>query len=348
MLGKSKRPVLLLGSQAVLDVRQIPDLREALATLGIPLYLSGMSRGLMGRDHPLLLRHNRKQALRQADLVILAGVPADFRLNYGRDFAREATIVSINRDTIDLRKNLHAKEYIPGDCNEYLRGLAKFRRNVTRHWPDWLRECRERDHDREREIETQSGPSADGANPLTLLRRLDEALPEDSIIIGDGGDFVATASYVLSPRGPLSWLDPGVFGTLGAGAGFALAAKLCRPSAQVWIVYGDGSVGYTLPEWDTFVRHNISVLGLIGNDGGWQQIAREQVEVLGSPVATALARSDYHKSAEGLGAKGLLVSGDDQSGPAIRQAQEMAAAGSPVLINAHCARTEFRKGSISI
>src|SRR5262249_9039777 len=154
----------------------------------------------------------------------------------------------------------------------------------------------------------------DGANPLALLRRLEDALPDDSILVGDGGDFVATASYVLRPRGPLSWLDPGVFGTLGAGAGFAPAAKLCRPRGQVWILYGDGSVGYTLPEWDTFARHRLPIVGLIGNDGGWQQIAREQVEVLGSPVGTVLERSDYHRAAEGLGAEGILVQNDEQAG----------------------------------
>jgi len=61
------------------------------------------------------------------------------------------------------------------------------------------------------------------------------------------------------PRGPLRWLDPGAFGTLGVGAGFALGAKLCRPDADVWIVYGDGSLGYSSAEFDTFTRHKVCV-----------------------------------------------------------------------------------------
>ena len=63
---------------------------------------------------------------------------------------------------------------------------------------------------------------------------------------------------IFSPRGPLSWLDPGAFGTLGVGGGFALGAKLCRPDAEVWIVYGDGSLGYSVAEFDTFTRHKVS------------------------------------------------------------------------------------------
>jgi acetolactate synthase-1/2/3 large subunit len=348
LLDNAERPLLLIGSQAVLDVAHIPQLRQAITDLSIPVYLSGMARGLLGRDHPLLLRHQRKQSLKQADTVILAGVPADFRLNYGRDFARGARIVSLNLDPKDLKKNLRPKATILGDSSAALRDLVELRHRAREAWVPWLAACRARDQEREREIETQAGPGSDGANPLSLLRRLEEALPEDSILIGDGGDFVATASYVLRPRGPLSWLDPGVFGTLGAGAGFALAAQLCRPSAQVWILYGDGSVGYTLPEWDTFARHRLPILGLIGNDGGWQQIAREQVEVLGSPVGTVLERSDYHRAAEGLGAVGILVANDEQAGPGLRQAQERAASGKPVLVNALCSRTQFRKGSISI
>ena len=79
-----------------------------------------------------------------------------------------------------------------------------------------------------------------------------------------------------------------------------------RPSADVWVVYGDGSVGYSLAEFDTFVRHGIGVIALVGNDAGWTQIAREQVEVLHDDVGTVLARTDYQRAAEGSAARGLL------------------------------------------
>ncbi len=198
------------------------------------------------------------------------------------------------------------------------------------------------------EIDQQAGVQGERINPIHLCREIDQALAAESVIVADGGDFVATAAYTLSPRGPLAWLDPGVFGTLGVGAGFALGAKLCRPEADVWILYGDGSVAYSLAEFDTFARHGIPVIAVVGNDAGWTQIAREQIEVLKDDVGTVLARTDYHKVAEGYGGRGLLLERGEDVRAVLAEALKLARGGSPVLINAHLDKTEFRKGSISM
>ena len=166
--------------------------------------------------------------------------------------------------------------------------------------------------------------------------------------MADGGDFVATASYVLHARGPLAWLDPGAFGTLGVGAGFALGAATTKPGRELWIVFGDGACGFGLAEFDTFVRHGIPVIALVGNDAGWTQIAREQVKMLKDDVATVLARTAYHEVAAGFGAAGLLIRRPDEVTPVLRQARELARQGRPVLVNAWLDKTEFREGSLSM
>src|SRR5262249_27326309 len=91
-LGASERPVLVLGSQATLSAAEVKDLATAVGALGVPVYLSGMARGLLGPEHPLQMRHRRKEALREADLVILAGAPNDFRLDYGGHVSRQAVL----------------------------------------------------------------------------------------------------------------------------------------------------------------------------------------------------------------------------------------------------------------
>ena len=173
-------------------------------------------------------------------------------------------------------------------------------------------------------------------------------LADDSVLVADGGDFVATLSYVLRPRKPLSWMDPGPFGTLGVGAGFALAAKLCRPNADVWLIYGDGSCAYSVAEYDTFIRHNLPVISIVGNDAGWTQIARDQVVRFKDDVATTLRYTDYHIVAQGYGAAGINVKGSDEEVPSALQKAIQTAKTTPVLLNVHIGKTDFREGSISV
>ena len=173
-------------------------------------------------------------------------------------------------------------------------------------------------------------------------------MADDAVLVVDGGDFVATASYIVRPRAPLSWLDPGVFGTLGVGGGFALGASLVRPGREVWLVWGDGSSAYTLAEFDTYVRHGVAPIAVIGNDASWMQIAREQVEILGTTLGCDLRRTDYHKVAEGYGGVGLVLTDPTRVDATLAEAKAIAKTGRPVCINVHLRKTDFRKGSISI
>lgn len=347
-LSQAQRPLMVVGSQAMLDPGAAAELAAAVSRLGVPVYLSGMARGLLGVAHPLHLRHKRREALREADLVILAGVPCDFRLDYGAHIRRQALLVAANRSRHDLRLNRRPDIGIQADAGRFLRVLAQTHGGGS--WSDWLLALRRRDDAREAEIEAQAGQTAaaSGLNPLHVCRRIEHALADDSVVVADGGDFVATASYILRPRGPLRWLDPGVFGTLGVGAGFALGAKLCRPQSEVWALFGDGALGYSLMEFDTFVRHGIAPIAVVGNDACWSQIAREQVEVLEDDVGCPLRQSDYDVAAAGLGACGLRAGTPAELDEALAAARSTAAQGQPVLINALLGASEFRKGSISM
>ena len=348
LLARSERPVLLLGSQVAAPA-SVDPVRRAVEALGCPVYLSGMARGLLGRQHPLLFRHRRGVALREADLVLLAGVPCDFRLDYGRSINPRAAVVAANLSGAEARKNRRPTVAAVGDPAPFVIGLAPLLAAAgSGRWATWLRTLRARDHERAAEIERLAAGATEHVNPLELCRAIDAALPDDSAIVADGGDFVGTAAYIVSPRGPLSWLDPGPFGTLGVGAGFALGAKLARPSAEVWLLYGDGSAAFSLAEFDTFVRHGLAVIAVVGNDGAWSQIARGQVEMLRDDVGTVLRRTDYERVAEGYGGCGLKITSPDEVAATLNAAQAIARSGKPVLVNALIGKTDFRAGSISI
>lgn len=346
-LQKAERPLLLVGSQSTLDAENVAQTAAALGKLGIPTYLSGMGRGLLGRDHPLHLRHKRREALRDADLVILAGVPCDFRLDYGNHIRRSACYISVNRSGEDLMKNRRPNLGVLGDPGLFLRQLAE-RSSAAPAWQAWVAALRARDDLRNREIQQQMLEPCAQVNPLHLCAEIDKLITPHSIIVADGGDFVASASYIVRPPGPLTWLDPGAFGTLGVGAGFALGAKLVHPDADVWVLFGDGSAGYSLSEFDTFVRHGVAVAAVVGNDASWAQIAREQVEMLHDDVATVLAHSDYHRVAAGFGAAGLRVDDPELAAETLQQAQQIMRGGQPVLVNVILGKNNFRKGSISM
>jgi acetolactate synthase-1/2/3 large subunit len=176
-------------------------------------------------------RHQRRNALKEADVVILAGVPSDFRLDYGRHVRRSACLVSANRSKIDLKRNRKPDIGALADAGLFLCALADtVDAGTQKRWQDWHLALEARDAEREAQIDATAEREAEYVNPVGLCRRIDAGLPDESVLVADGGDFVGTASYIVRPRKPLSWLDPGVFGTLGCGAGLRRRIRVgCKP-----------------------------------------------------------------------------------------------------------------------
>lgn len=344
LLKQSKSPLMIVGSGAMLRPAKANELALAIEKLGIPVYLSGMGRGLLGRNNQLHIRHKRKESIKEADLIILAGVPNDFRLDYGSHIGKRK-FISVNRSKADLFLNKKPTLAVQADPLGFLTELSLF---IQTKPANWLSKLHERDAIRDEEIKKQAEETGEGLNPVKLLAALETLLPNDAVLVADGGDFVATASYVLKARQPLSWLDPGAFGTLGVGAGFAIGAALVFPDRPVWILYGDGSAGYSLMEFDTFQRHQLGITALIGNDACWTQIARDQVTFLDSDCAVMLESSDYDKIPFAFGSMGVRVDTMPSFTNAAQQAIERNSKGSSFLINAIIGKTDFRKGSISV
>lgn len=349
LLSNAKKPVLVIGSQALVNFNdaRAAELAEAVKALGIPTYLGGTARGLLGRHNEIQFRHARARALKEADVALVLGFPFDFRLGYGRSISKKATLVAVNLSAVDLRKNRRPEVAVQVHPGEFLLELER----ATPKAPDrteWFAAMRKREAARDEEIAKGADATSAPLEPVNFFLRLEEKMADDAVLVVDGGDFVATGSYILRPRAPLSWLDPGVFGTLGVGGGFAAGAAAVRTGKEVWLIYGDGSSAYSLNEFDTFARHGLAPIAVIGNDGAWNQIARDQVEFLGDSVGTVLTRNDYHLVAEGYGGKGFLLTDPKDTDRVLEEAKTIARSGKPVCINVHIARSDFRKGSLSM
>ena len=353
LLSQAKKPVFLIGSQAILPPCSFQNTIVALESFGAPCFLSGMARGLLGRNNPIHIRQNRSQVLKEADLIILAGTVCDFRLSYGRSIGKQAKVISINRgkDLMKLNSDMFWKPDI-GIVGDSANFIGRLHAALLGYKADesWASELKSREKEKEDKHLEKSKMEVDRyLNPLHVLFKVEEKLSQNSIIVADGGDFVATASYILRPRGPLQWLDPGPFGTLGVGAGFAIGAKAANPNAEIWIIYGDGSLGYSIIEYDTYRRFKIPVLSVVGNDACWTQIAREQKPMLGSNVGCMLEFSSYEKVVEALGGKGVLLKDqEDNIEGSLEECKQTLKEGKSALLNCLIGTTDFRDGSISV
>ena len=343
---KAKKPVFLLGNQVTQNKEFLPMCLKSIDKLSVPTFTSGMARGCFGSSDKYFFRHNRKHALKNADVVVTLGIPLDFRLGYGFSINKDATLIAVNKSKEDLNKNRKPDIGIHADPSRIMHEIGKIINPPS--CKEWIKELTGLEEKRETEILQFSKNESDFVNPVHLCKTIDKFIDEESILVADGGDFVGTASYTIRPRSSLGWLDPGPFGTLGVGGGFAIGAKSSFPKKEVWVFYGDGASAYSLAEFDTLCRHKLPVIAIIGNDASWQQIAREQKQMLGSNIGTELAFNAYEKVVEGYGGKGYYVENHDTLDETLKRAKEDAKLGYPVLVNIKISKSDFRKGSISV
>jgi acetolactate synthase-1/2/3 large subunit len=351
LLEKAERPVAIIGSQ-LRWARDAAALTDLLARFPMPTFVNGMARGSLPPDHPCLFTRARRAALAEADVVLMCGTPFDFRVDYGRSPTwNDATkIIKVDRDATQIGHNRGVDVGLVADTGLVLRALADaLPAGASRD--GWLATVRRSEDKSRAKMLPEMSADGDPPNPLRVCAELDRFVEDDTIVVGDGGDFVATAAYVLRVRRPGIWMDPGPLGTLGVGPGYAMAAKLARPDSRVVAVYGDGAFGLHAMELEAMARQKIPVVCVIGNDAGWTQIRRGQVDLFGAEraVATGLAYTRYDEVAKALGCHGEYVETTAGLAPAFERAFEVSAReGVPAVVNVKIASSEFRKGAISV
>jgi acetolactate synthase-1/2/3 large subunit len=351
LLRTAQRPVALVGSQLRWSKRRDAYL-SFVQTFGMPVYVNGLGRGSLPPDNPHFFSQTRKDALKQADVVIIFGTPLDFRLGYGRDshFNPSAAIIQVDLDGSEIGRNRPIDIGIIGDTGivmEQLTDLATSEGFSATLVKPWLDEMRQRERQKWERMQPEMQSDAEPINPLRACKEIADVLGPDAIAIGDGGDFVATAASVLRIHQQGHWLDPGPLGTLGVGPGYAMAAKLAKPESPVVIVYGDGSFGLHGLEFEAMVRQKINVVGIVGNDAAWQQIRRGQVQLYGEEraVATRLSFTHYERVVEAVGGHGEYVERPRDIRPALERAL---GAGKPALVNIKLGQSDFRRDAVSI
>ena len=336
LLAAASRPVLVLGTDVWADGAEEAALRFVEQT-GVPVVTNGMGRGVIPGGHPLLVTKARGKALGTADLVVVVGTPLDFRLGYGvfggKDGAPAAQVVHLADSPGQVSGHADLAASASGDLTAVIDGVqAALEKAPSKpDWTAWVSDLQaavaagvERDAELLRS-------EADPIHPARIYGELVPRLAEDSVVIGDGGDFVSFAGKYVEPKRPGGWLDPGPYGCLGAGLGSALAARIARPSAQVVLLLGDGAAGMSLMDVDTLVRHDLPVVMVCGNNSAWGLEKQPMQMLYGYDVAADLApRTRYDEVVKALGGGGETVTDPTQIGPALDRAFD---AGTPYLVN---------------
>ena len=329
LLAEAERPVVMAGTDLYWGHGE-SALLALIEALRIPAYLNGLARGCVPADHELFFSRTRSQALARADVALVIGVPMDFRLGFGAAFGPDTQIVAID---VAEPARAHPREPAAELYGELAATLSDLRTAVGRELEsgDWVAELRAAERKRREAELAELGDGRSPLHPMRVYAELAKALERDAIVIGDGGDFVSYAGRVIDSYRPGCWLDPGPFGCLGTGPGYALAAKLAHPDRQVVLLLGDGAFGFAGMEFDTLARHGVNVVAVMGNNGIWALEKHPMEFLYGYSVAADLRpQTRYDQVVEALGCHGELVRAPEELLPALERAF---AAGAPALVN---------------
>ena len=251
------------------------------------MFLNGLARGCVPADDPYFFSRARGTGLKGADVALVIGVPMDFRLGFGGSFGDDTELIVIG----SARPEREHPRPVAAELYGSVAGSLEALRSGAAGGPDrsaWVNDLRAVENEKRAAEQEDLTDDRAPLHPMRVYGELAQVLDRNAVVIGDGGDFVSFAGRMIETYEPGCWMDPGPYGCLGAGPGAALAAKLAHPDRQVCLLLGDGAFGFAGMEFDTFVRHGVPVVGVMGNNGIWALEKHPMEFLYGYSVAAEL------------------------------------------------------------
>ena len=268
--------------------------------------------------------------MKEADLIVVIGAPMDFRLGFGQNFATGAKVIHIDSHPDLIAGHVALTASVGAPLSHVLGRIAgAVSRGGGRD--DWLPSLEDAERQKSEMAEAELRSAASPIHPMRIYGQLVPLLDRDAIVIGDGGDFVSYAGREVPSFQGGCWLDPGPYGCLGVGPGYAAAARLAHPDRQVVALFGDGAIGFAGTELETLVRLGLPVVCVVGNNGIWALEKHPMKALFGQDVAADLQPGlRYDRMMEAFGGRGEMVADPDDIAPALKRAFD---AGEPYLVN---------------
>ena len=351
ILREAERPLIIVGSAGAYS-RSGESLERLIETTRIPIMTEGDARGLVSDAHPYCYGffdsglNRAARLLREADAVVLMGRKQDLIVGYAMPptIAPDARIVQIDPSAAEIARNRGVAVGIVGDVEAVTRQMIA---EASRHeWSDlpWLKRLAEERSAQERELASLAQRESP-MHAIYVHKIVRNQIGDRDFVSYDGGDFCHFGRAYTPALSPKSWWYLPPLGMLGQALPTALAAKVAYPERRVFMFTGDGAFGFNAMEYDTAVRHNLPIVGIMGNDSAWGIDRQIQVGVYGKAVATDLLPSRYDQVVKALGGYGELVEHPDELEPALERAIKLHR---PSLLNVRVQNAVSPRGQAAI
>ncbi|ETX09062.1 thiamine pyrophosphate-binding protein [Candidatus Entotheonella palauensis] len=326
LLAQAERPIVVAGGGAFWS-QSSEELQTFVELAQTPFYTTPMSRGLIPEDHRLSFIAARSTAFREADLILVVGTRLNWILGFGQRYDHQAKIVHIDIAQEEIGHNRGIDVGIVGDAKLVLSQLIKAGqgRLPGKNREAWIHRLEENNERRWKDLDRALHNPDTPIHPLRLCKEIRDFVERDAIISIDGNEILHFGRQSLPCYAPGHRLNSGTTGCMGVGLPFGLGAKAAKPDKQVLVLHGDGSMGMNVMEIDTAVRHNLPIVTVVSNNGGWT--AREPS--IRKP-GRELGFTRFDQIGEALGAHAEWVEEPDDIRPALERAFE---SGKPAVVN---------------
>lgn len=270
LFARAERPVVIYGS-GVLWSEADRALVQFVDRFGIPFWATPQGRGAVPEDHPLCFLAARSAAFRDCDLIVQVATRQSYVIDHLAPprWNAEARLIQIDTDVQEIGRNRQPEVGIVGDARSVLEAMVDAApKAMGAPYRAWVERLRSLNHENLAKAEAKLSTDAVPIHPLRLCKEVRDWLPRDAVLVVDGQEILNFARQAIPFYRPRS-LNSGPFGCMGVGLPLAIGAKAALRDAPVVVLHGDGSFGLNAMELDTAVRHDLPVICIISNNGGW-------------------------------------------------------------------------------
>jgi thiamine pyrophosphate-dependent acetolactate synthase large subunit-like protein len=334
-LAAARRPILLWGAGIGLAGVEA-EIAAWLEQTGLPFVSSWAGLTYFSHDHPGFLgqigvygNRGANFALQNADTVVVLGSRLDNRQRSGnaKNFASGATVHVVDVDAEELRKY----------CNDgYRTSQIDFRQlsavlqdipapKLSQEWVGYVQEMKARYYGRET---SSLATRINTLSPYDVVRRLNEVMDHDAIVVGDTGAAVCWLHQAFTVKEHLLFTAGGN-SPMGYALPAAIGAKLAAPDRQVISYNGDGGFQLNIQELQTLRHHNLDVAIVVMNNSSYGIIKQFQDSYLGGRYQASsdgYSTPDFGGIAKAYGVRYAKIERLDQITPDLLQR------GGPIVI----------------